>query len=116
MGIKENYQQSLGRHRQLSGERLATAKRVFIEDIIVMLIAIIIVSILAEKNKSMAGEFYLIVLALIVVLILVRIARGETYPQLRLKEVKASRTHANEALRDLNQFAEKLKNTNVNGR
>lgn len=93
-----------------TGERLVKAKRIFLVDAIVGVMLAFVVAFLGILFPN-NGFNFLIFIAVLVGLTIYRLARSETYFQLRMQEVKATRHKANAALKDLHEFAGKLKNS-----
>jgi uncharacterized membrane protein len=105
--LYEQYTKQFGKHRQLSGERLETARRVSIQD------GLFGVSLGALVAVLSIGKFVssstLVLFGSLAAWAIIRLLRHETYFQLRLSELKASKTEAKDAFTDLNKLAEKLK-------
>ena len=108
----ETHYKLFGRYRGLTGARLAIAKKVFVQDVLfgVALAVVVLANDMAHTNFNLS----VVVLGLLLAWIVLRIVRKQTFWQLRLEELRISKTVANDALNELNNLADNL-NKSIKG-
>jgi len=109
MNFHEWYAEYGGGKRGLSGIRREKATRVFWQDITFGIVTAAIVITLGLIFGGSNIALYALV-GMFAGQLVFRLVRKETYPQLRLQERKLAKDKADNALEELNKYAEKLKN------
>lgn len=97
-----------GRYRNLSGERLEVARKVYKQDLMVTFSLVVLVIIGDFFMPEHGTVFGFVAAVTVFVLGLWRFSRHETFMRLRATEIKASKKAANDARLDLEEFANKL--------
>lgn len=97
------------RHRLLTGARLETARKAFWQDCFLAVIAVALAFMLVGMWPEEQGVIFFVLLVLALLWTMFRFFRKETILQLRIQEVKSGKKESTNALKELEEFAEDLK-------
>jgi c-di-AMP phosphodiesterase-like protein len=94
--------------RNLSGERLETAKRALFQDLTAQAVAIIVVLIIALFKRSWVSTVIMAELFIAVIWVGIRLEQRRTYWQLWQDQRLAQKQKVHNNLNDLEEFANKV--------